>query len=424
MTLAVLGGPEFAGGEDRRRQVRLEVALPAGATFTRASTKSRAVESGGAPVVHAVDVPVFEWVVARGRRCLSVDRPGADPTAGDFLQVPLLGGSSAAGGVVGVDLAPQFAAAVRVGQGDDDVVLRYGPLDLRWSGTRVGGAGAEAGIQLYDTGAAAILKELKPRHAAGDLLRVRLHWGGGYAPHLQVNGWAKICEADVSAFAAPGSVGVGCAPGVGLQCPTWVLDLFAAVGRQTPERLFAVAGDSISDEQDELAPTIEPSNWERTFGARLFASEGGYVLAEGVSGRQIIGWHTDTRLTDSNATDIVIHCGTNDINAGRTLVQMQGDLVPLVGQVLAAGKRCHVCTLPPAGFDVAEQVVWNGFNAWLLSDPVALAGVTTIIDSGPSIADPGDPTNILPAYAYDAIHPNDVGAAVLGNRIADLLEVP
>lgn len=408
--------PQFAGGEDRRRQVRLEVALPTGATFSRASTKSRAVESGGAPVVHAINVPVFEWVAARGRRCLSIDRPGADPVAGDFCTVPLLGNGSAGGGMVGVDVAPQFDASARVGQGDDDVALVYGALELRWMGTAAGGLGAEAGFRLV-SGASA-LKTLMPRHSTGDRLRIRFHWGA-VAPHLQVDGWAKICAADVTAFPAPGVASLGSRPAVGLQCPVWFLDCYSAVGRQTPSRLFAVAGDSISAETDEAA-AAENVTWPRTFGNRLFASEGGYVLAEGRGGWRFGNWIGDLTVSTSNATDVVIALGTNDIIAAAPLAQMQDDATALAATY--AGRRVYETTITPGGFAGADEAKRLAFNAWLRAGGIpALAGV---IDSCDSVADPGDNSVILPAYARDQYHPNDAGQVVLGDRIADLLGLP
>lgn len=413
----------FAGGG--RGAVRLLDELPAGSAFSRASTKSRVIRAGGASVAHGADVPVFEYVVGLGRGALSMDRAGADPAAGDFCQVLAPGGgSSASGGMLGVDLAPQFDASVRVGQGNDDIAVVYGPLDIRWMGTMAGVVGAsEAGFRVYDEGGSAT-KLVVPRHAAGDLLRIRLHWGGGFAPHIQINGWARILTSDVVAFPAPRSVALGNLPSVGLQCPAWFLDYHAVVGRRTPTRLFAVCGDSVSAETDEAWPPVISSSWERTFGARL-ASEGGYVLAEGVPGREMPDWLTDSRATDSNATDVILAIGTNDVDhhVGANLAQMQADIATLVGQVVAAGKRAHVWTVPPGGYAGAKEALRLAYNAWLLAGGVPGANV---IDSAQCIADPADPSSIKAEWHEPLTpnHPNDAGHVVLGNYIADLMGLP
>jgi len=410
--------------------VSLETSLPAGATFTRASTETRVIANGGPPVLHAIDVPVFEWVTGQSRRGLAINPAGTDPSADDVCSLPLNIGSSADGGRLELVSCPQFAASARVGQAENDWLLAL-PLNevaIVWAGSMAGVPGAsEAGwrIEIGPMFARTLRKLVVTRHTAGQRLSFVLHWGGGYRPHIQVDGWARILNDEIGTFASQTQVLLH-QYYYPYPTPAWHLEMRSVIGRRMPERLFGVCGDSISSETDEIWPTVISSSWVRTFGARLRASEGGYALAEGVPGREMPDWLADTRLLDSNATDIIFAIGTNDVDhhVGTNLAQMQSDITTLVGQAIAAGKRAHPWTVPPGGYSGAKESLRLAYNAWLVAGGVPLA--TSVIDSAACLADPDDPSSILAAWHEPLTpnHPNDAGHVVLGTRIADLMGLP
>lgn len=410
--------------------LRLDGSLPAGASFSRASTETRVIANGGAPVEHAIDVPVFEWVAGQARRCLAINPAGTDPTAEDVCALPLLIGGTAEGGRLELIACPQFAASARVGQAENDWLLSLplGEVAIVWAGSMAGVPGAsEAGwrIELGPGFAHTLRKIVVTRHAAGQRISFVLHWGGGYKPHIQIDGWARILNGEIGTFTHQVQVLLH-QYFYPYPTPAWHLGLNARMGRYTPTRLFGVAGDSISAETDEIWPQVLSSNWPRTFGARLLAAEGGYVLAEGVPGREMPDWVTDDRLLVSNCTDIIFAIGTNDIDHhdGSNLATMQVDAATLRDQALAAGKRGYFWTVPPGGYAGAKEALRGTWNAWLLGG--GLGASVTILDSAQSIADPGDPTSILAAWhePLTANHPNSTGAIVLGDAVADALGLP
>lgn len=411
-------------------RLRLDHALPAGATFTRASTKSRVIATGGASFEHAVDEPVFEWLPEQARHALSIDSAGADPTADDVCAIPLQIGSSTEGGRLELVACPQFDASARVGQAENDWLLSLplGEVAIVWAGSMAGVAGAsEAGwrIELGPAFAHTLRKLVVTRHAAGQRISFVLHWGGGYKPHIQIDGWARILNGEIGTFARQSSALLH-QYFFPFPTPAWHLDLNSRLGRYTPARLFGVAGDSISSETDEIWPTVLSSNWPRTFGARLLARENGYVLAEGVPGREMPDWLTDSRLLDSNCTDIIFAIGTNDIDhhAGDNLATMQANAAALRDQALAAGKRVYFWTVPPGSYAAAKEALRGTWNAWLVGG--GLGASVTILNTAASIVDPGDSTSILAAWREIATpnHPNSTGSVVLGNAVADALGLP
>ena len=131
-------------------------------------------------------------------------------------------------------------------------------------------------------------------------------------------------------------------------------------------------------------------------------------------------------LLQPNAKAVILLAGINDIGDVSTTADV---LIAVDQQIILAchqaGLKIYGGTLTPFGGSTA---IYGGnygtpfgeqerqkLNQWIRTSH-AFDGV---IDFDLALRDPANPTNLLPAYAGDPLHPNDAGYEVMGN-IVDL----
>ncbi|PPJ31857.1 hypothetical protein C5E45_32730 [Nocardia nova] len=129
-----------------------------------------------------------------------------------------------------------------------------------------------------------------------------------------------------------------------------------------------------------------------------------------------------SRLDHSNAhyDGAVIALGSNDINASRTLAQLQSDLLNTVANVrtiIGPTAPIYVGNVMARTFGTTPEGVRLDFNSWLAERPTALLN-GGLIDF--DAATRGTTTTALwPAYTTDTIHPSWAGQA----RLAEALKI-
>lgn len=114
--------------------------------------------------------------------------------------------------------------------------------------------------------------------------------------------------------------------------------------------------------------------------------------------------------------DLTIHSGVkfallqggiNDINLGSTSTAMIAALQTEIASCVAAGVPYAVCTIGPfkgsATYNTTTRGYVDAYNAWVR------ANVTTVIDVWTLFNDTSNDGAFLPAYAFDAYHPNNAG---------------
>ncbi len=317
-------------------------------------------------------------------------------------------GIDARQGTLGITWVPNFPATSVVGGAAEMVVRDVAGTDFRlaWAADDTPGY-----VRLYNDGVE--VARLHTRHAAGDELRLRVHFGGRPTrPHLEVNGWATKASAAWVApvLGASGTVGSTSVPD--LHCPGRYRDGFATRTRHMHRRRWASLGDSISYEPYGSGT----ASWNRPLGA-LLEAEDGYVLVAGVLNDTLalMGARVAADVVDQDVETCVVLGGVNDLVAGRTLAQMKGDATAIFAALSAAGVRVVACTVLPfkghAAWTAGKEAIRVAFNAWLLSRP---AGVNLVADTAAALADPLDLESLAAAYdSGDFVHPSDAGGVAL-----------
>ena len=92
------------------------------------------------------------------------------------------------------------------------------------------------------------------------------------------------------------------------------------------------------------------------------------------------------------STHVVLMLGTNDINNGRTAVQLEGDITAIIASLKLSGKSVILCPLPPRTTSsdnwvtvsnqtkAATESVRVAFNDWVRSSGVSAGGADYILD--------------------------------------------
>lgn len=331
--------------------------------------------------------------------------------AAERLSLPNAG-IDARQGTLGITWVPLFAAADAVGGASEQVIRQIVGTDFRlaWAANDTPGY-----VRLYNNGG--VVAQLHARHAAGDVLRLRVHYGGRPTrPHLECNGWAMKATA---AWVAPtiGTTGYVGSTGVpSLHCPGRYRDSFVTATRYMHRHRFASLGDSISYEPYGSGN----ESWNRPFGLLAEAADG-YVLVAGVLNDTLalMGARVVADVVDQDVETCVVLGGINDIVTNRTLVQMQADALAVYAALAAAGVRVVACTVLPwkgaASWSAAREAIRVAFNAWVLSRPT---GVDLAVDTASALADPLDAEQLLAAHdSGDHVHPSDAGGTAIANAV-------
>lgn len=105
--------------------------------------------------------------------------------------------------------------------------------------------------------------------------------------------------------------------------------------------------------------------------------------------------------------EMYVALGVNDVDNGRTNVQIQGYLSTFITAVNALGKGYKIifCTIPPTGASAPKNTVSIDFSAWFLANASSL-GVTPFDLRLPLVNGSND-RNVL--LFQDLLHPNAIG---------------
>jgi len=336
--------------------------------------------------------------------------PGAK--VADVLELPTVD-LDPTQGTLELDLRPRFAAVDEVpaaGAVETWIVDVDGNLfELTYAGDDT-----PSYVRLRNNGIA--VATIATRHVAGERLRLQVHWGGRPTrPHLECNGWAMMGGAAWVAPTPAAMMQIGSrAAGDRQVFARHRLVRVYSERRAYHERVVSL-GDSISYEPYGSGDR----SWNRRFG--LACQQRGYILVRGVLGDTLalMGARFVAEVVDQDATSVVVLGGVNDLAAGRTLAQMQGDAAAIYAAAAAAGVRCVACTILPfkgsAAWNAAREIIRDGFNAWLLAGPT---NVDQVVDTAAALADPLDEEKLLAAYdSGDHVHPSNAGGDALADAI-------
>jgi lysophospholipase L1-like esterase len=129
-------------------------------------------------------------------------------------------------------------------------------------------------------------------------------------------------------------------------------------------------------------------------------------------------------LLQPDAKAVILLAGINDIGDVSTTADV---LIAVDQQIILAchqaGLKIYGGTLTPFG---GSNAIYGGnygtpfgeqerqkLNHWIRTSHV----FDGVIDFDLALRDPANPTNLLPAYAGDPLHPNDAGYQVMGNMV-------
>ncbi|MCU7728092.1 SGNH/GDSL hydrolase family protein [Actinoplanes sp. KI2] len=189
-------------------------------------------------------------------------------------------------------------------------------------------------------------------------------------------------------------------------------------------------GDSITDG----AYTTWNGNdrWTDVLGARLGGRYG--VLNQGIGGNQVLTDRTDccgagTSISglkrekadvreQTGARYLILADGINDIGYHATAPDLIAGLRTIAERAHRAGIRVIGATITPYGcdsgcFTAEQEATRQAVNAWVRSTPV----FDGVADFDAAIRDPQLPSQVLPAYQADHLHPNIAGQRAMAESI-------
>ena len=142
---------------------------------------------------------------------------------------------------------------------------------------------------------------------------------------------------------------------------------------------------------------------------------GGWTLASLVKAPQFMA------LLAKRPRWIMQQAGTNDLGAGATTAQMIAALRSFIEQVQGVGSVPVVSTILPrsGGFALTagQKLVQQEVNNFLVDVPVIYPGAVCIDWAAQLYS--GEDGNANPGYFQDGLHPNAVGARIMGKAMAD-----
>lgn len=199
-------------------------------------------------------------------------------------------------------------------------------------------------------------------------------------------------------------------------------------------------GDSITDGAyiSNAFTESKDQSWPSRLAARLRATDPAThargVINMGISANTVVTplaawtgepavvrWDRDT-LTRTGATHVLLFEGTNDLGADTPVEQITAGLQQLVERAHARGLRVVGATIPPrsdTGWSAAREPNRVALNAWIR----AYDGYDGLVDFEKALADPAQPTRLLPAYdSGDGLHPGPAGRQAMADAVdLDLL---
>jgi lysophospholipase L1-like esterase len=194
-------------------------------------------------------------------------------------------------------------------------------------------------------------------------------------------------------------------------------------------------GDSITDGAyttwngndrwtDDLAARLQALPARRQLG----------VLNEGIGGNQVLTDRTDccgggTSIAalkreradvrgQTRARYLILADGINDIGYNATAGDLIAGQARIARRARAAGIRVIGATITPYGcaegcFTPAQEAVRQQVNAWIRTTPL----FDGVADFDAAVRDPQDPSQVLPAYQADHLHPDVAGQHAMADAI-------
>jgi lysophospholipase L1-like esterase len=214
----------------------------------------------------------------------------------------------------------------------------------------------------------------------------------------------------------------------------WLDGVDVRSGPKTRGSIVAL-GDSITDG----AYTTWNGNdrWTDDLAARLHALPGGSrfgVLNQGIGGNQVLTDRTDCcgagtsiaarkrERTDvrrqSGAHYLILADGINDIGYNADAHSLIDGLATIARRAHRAGLRVIGGTITPYGcaegcFGPEQEATRQTVNNWIRTTPL-LDGVA---DFDAAIRDPADPSQVLPVFQADHLHPNVAGQHAMADAM-------
>lgn len=192
------------------------------------------------------------------------------------------------------------------------------------------------------------------------------------------------------------------------------------------ERLKVVAfGDSITDNGDSPA---NPSYSKSTQGYWVNAANSSTQEFEFLQGLGITGNTTQdlinriTEATTSEAQIVMLLIGTNDLNQGVTVDDIETNMSSILSSLIGAGKKVLLCPVPyrriSGGFNSTIDELNTRYSALAASLPNDVVFSTSSAEFNAKVSDPLTELEVT----GDGLHPNSYGAWLLGKEVAVTLD--
>ena len=192
------------------------------------------------------------------------------------------------------------------------------------------------------------------------------------------------------------------------------------------ERLKVVPfGDSITDNGDSPA---NPSYSKSTQGYWVNAAISSTQEFEFLQGLGITGNTTQdlidriTEATTSGAQIVMLLIGTNDINQGVTVDDIETNMSSILSSLIGAGKKVLLCPVPyrqsSDGFNTTIDELNTRYAALAASLPNDVVFSTSSAEFNAKVSDPLTELEVT----GDGLHPNSYGAWLLGKEVAVTLD--
>jgi len=213
---------------------------------------------------------------------------------------------------------------------------------------------------------------------------------------------------------------------------SWLVLTGVDVLAPRPENAVVTVGDSITDGVGSGADADD--RWSDALATRLTSAGGAAdmaVLNAGISRNELLAGSAedgDSPLgrfdrdvaSAAGATDVVLHIGTNDIAAGRSVDAIVAGMEQFADRTRAAGKRVFLTTITPSTNGPhgtrAATAVRGAVNAWVLAHGRDHAD--GVFDFAAAVADPARPTRLAPAFdAGDGLHLSPAGYRALAGAV-------
>ena len=133
----------------------------------------------------------------------------------------------------------------------------------------------------------------------------------------------------------------------------------------------------------------------------------------GEAGSQRLAWDV---LAQPEATDLIVHIGSNDLRFGVPAAKLIEAYQQVVRQARNTYRRVFGTTILPGGYSPAQMEQYHRVNTWLREQGKQC--FDAIFDFATPLASPDDEAVLHPSYdSGDGIHPNDEGYRLMAEAV-------